>query len=722
MRTNDIIENRKSYSLKAFLTEHFIVIPALQRDYAQGRDNTEAANIRKLFISSILDAVFSNKELSLDFTYGDSLNKDPLRYYPVDGQQRLTTLFLVYAYVLRKAVFENDKKTIKELNFLENFRFEERCKAAEYIKMLHSEERDSFRLTIPELWHESPTAEGLSRTYSMIVGMFEKNKSLKAEELLERLEKVTFMEIDSNLPEDVFCKMNARGRSLTDFEVFKASVVKKFNNEVSNAFVRDANEFYEKLFEKRAKQEGDIDKSVTETIMRIIRSWFAFLECPTDNKEETISCDNLDDYIAFDDYFKKINTCIDGVDDIYAITALSSFFEFFSKLDDYPEHLINLLPTRKKMLEINNGKNSEILAACIAFFGGQAERTDAQKLRDWMRFSCNILDNTANSLERTRMFVSIGKEINIKEGIKAYPEIEKAPALNTQLEEEKLKICLMEKDGSWNEPIDEAENLDILGGRISLLLNIDNANENIEAFKTYFNCLKKLWDGCMEGNERKGTRFTLSLLPYYEEELPKTWIPVKFASASDAKDILYNSLSGTFKNYIGNKKSAERPYWIDVLCGENGEKLIETTCSDSTGYVSDYHGYPVLWAKYGCTWHSYNNVVLSKRNEYIYQLLKNEVVSGFCLSNNDYNSISCGQSYLPYFFKEWEILLTYKGTYYFRTEDWQPEKIFLLDKNKNEIVRPVDGKHYCVSIENYQEAINEAEAAIAEANCDGHLL
>ena len=186
MRTNDIIENRKSYSLKAFLTEHFIVIPALQRDYAQGRDNTEAANIRKLFISSILDAVFSNKELSLDFTYGDSLNKDPLRYYPVDGQQRLTTLFLVYAYVLRKAVFENDKKTIKELNFLENFRFEERCKAAEYIKMLHSEERDSFRLTIPELWHESPTAEGLSCTYSMIVDMFDKNRSLKAEETFSK--------------------------------------------------------------------------------------------------------------------------------------------------------------------------------------------------------------------------------------------------------------------------------------------------------------------------------------------------------------------------------------------------------------------------------------------------------------------------------------------------------------------------------------------------------
>lgn len=715
--------NTIEYSLEAFLKDHIIVIPAMQRDYAQGRDNAEATTIRRLFISSILDAVLSNNELSLDFTYGDSFNNDLLRYYPVDGQQRLTTLFLVYAYVLRSAIYEKDRETTERLKVLGNFRFEERPIAEEYIMWLLSSECDLPRLTMPELWHECPTAEGLSRTYSMIVDMFDKNRCLKAEELLERLEKGTFMEIDSNLPEDVFSKMNARGRALTDFEVFKSGIVKKFDNEVSDAFVRNANDFYEKLFDRYAKQKaGDVDRTVTETILRIIRSWFAFLECPTDDKKETISCDNLDDYIAFDDYFEKINTRIDGVDDIYAITSLSSFFEFFSKLDDYPEHLINLLPTRKKMLEINNEKNSEILAACIAFFGWQAERTDAQKLRDWMRFSCNILDNTANSLERTRMFVSIGKEIDIKEGIKAYPEIEKAPALNTQLEEEKLKICLMEKDGSWNEPIDVAENLDILDGRISLLLDLADAKSKPEIFMDYLNSLRDLWNRCMKNGHRNGTKFALSLLPYYEEELPKTWIPVKFTSASDAKDILYNSMSGTFNNYIKNKRQAELPYWIEALCGKNGEELIKATCSESKGYVSDYHGYPVLWAKYGCTWHSYNNVVLSKRNEYIYQLLKNEAVSGFRLSNNDYNSIRCGQSYLPYFFKEWEILLTYKGTYYFRTEDWQPEKIFLLDKNKNEIVRPVDGKHYLVCIENLHAAAEQADKIIEEARKDSHLL
>ena len=39
-------------NLEEFLADHIIVIPAMQRDYAQGRDNTEARNIRKLFISS----------------------------------------------------------------------------------------------------------------------------------------------------------------------------------------------------------------------------------------------------------------------------------------------------------------------------------------------------------------------------------------------------------------------------------------------------------------------------------------------------------------------------------------------------------------------------------------------------------------------------------------------------------------------------------------------
>lgn len=721
----------KKYSLETFLKDHVIVIPAMQRDYAQGRDNAEATNIRKLFVSSILDAVFNSNNLTLDFTYGDSLSNDEIRYYPVDGQQRLTTLFLVYAYVLVKARQEEDYKTVDRLKVLKNFHFEERFKAEEYIRTLLSCNDDTAELTMPELWHESPTAEGLARTYSLISSEFkgspEKNSSLRAQDYLTRLEKITFMEIHSNLPNDVFCKMNARGRTLTDFEVFKTGVVKKFKKEECNGFAEVANKFYEKLFKKYGNnQDIDIDKCVTKKIMWIIRNWFAFLECPNDKKK--FISNNLDDYIAFDDYFGNTNFIetkknIEAVDNIYAIRTLSSFFIFFSKAEKDPEELIDYtLPDRKKgKIEINNNINSDILSACIAFFGREREWTEYDNLKDWMRFVCNILDNTDNSLERTKLFVSIGMACDIKKEIERY-QIENAPVLKTQLEEEQRKLNLIENNKSWAEPIIEAENHEILNGRISVLLNITDATEKPEKFKTYYNCLKNLWDSCMTDGSINGTKFALKLLPYYEEKLPKKGIriPVKFSKPDNAKDILYNSMPDTFCKYAYDivywkcRKNAtdDSPYWIRALCGEYGEKLIMSTCSDDNQrFVSAYWDrLPVLWAKSTCTWRSFNNVILSERNEYISKLLMTGKFKLTCLNHN-------GISKLPYF-KEWEILLLFEERYHFRTEDWLPDKIFLLDKEDKEIISK-EGTHYCVDIKDAQSVVEETRTVIAKAQDEG---
>ena len=52
-----------------FLGQTSIVIPKLQRDYAQGRKGKES--IRENFLSSIKNALDSdNKQLKLDFVYG----------------------------------------------------------------------------------------------------------------------------------------------------------------------------------------------------------------------------------------------------------------------------------------------------------------------------------------------------------------------------------------------------------------------------------------------------------------------------------------------------------------------------------------------------------------------------------------------------------------------------------------------------------------------------
>ena len=686
----------EKYSLKTFLNDHIIVIPAMQRDYAQGRDNAEAANIRTLFITSILDAVFESKELSLDFTYGDSQNNSDRRFYPIDGQQRLTTLFLVYAYVLVRARQEDDKTSIENLKILHNFRFEERYKAGEYIKELLSCKGDDVRLTMPELWHKSPSAEGLARTYFQIskaVEERENNTNLKAKDYLERLEKITFMEISRNLPDDVFCKMNARGRTLTDFEVFKAGVVKKFKDE-DTGFVNAANRFYEKIFKNyRLKNpEDDIDRRVTKSIMRIIRSWFMFLECHIENSKvkATITCDNLDEYIAFDNYFYSVNKKIAGVNETYAIKTLGLFFEFF--VEKLPDSLTSLLPSRKHK-EINEFDkiSPDILSACIAFFGRERKWTEYDNLKDWMRFACNILDNTDNSLERTKLFVSIGMSCDIKKEIECY-QIENAPVIKTQFEEEQRKLNLIENNNNWAEPIIKAENLEILNGRISVLLNITGATEEPEKFKSYYNCLKDLWDNCMTDAGRNGTKFALTLLDYYEENLPKagTRIPVKFSKPDEAKDILYNSMPDTFCKYAVNivekeavqKVSKDSPYWIKVLCGEEGENLIKAVCKDNEGFVSAYWGkYPVLWSYHKCNWSTNKNVMLSEeRDKNLKNLLnyKNNQESLFKL--NDINKVEK----LPDFFRGWDISLTYKEKYPFKSSAYFPNSLFLLKKENDE--------------------------------------
>ena len=77
-------------------------VPQLQRDYAQGRES--AREVRDRFLESLLGALLlppddASLPLNLDFVYG-SIEENTDRYFlPLDGQQRLTTLFLLHWYL-----------------------------------------------------------------------------------------------------------------------------------------------------------------------------------------------------------------------------------------------------------------------------------------------------------------------------------------------------------------------------------------------------------------------------------------------------------------------------------------------------------------------------------------------------------------------------------------------------------------------------------------------
>lgn len=88
-----------------------IQIPIIQRDYAQGRPTEK--EIREEFINTLKNALLlplgdESLPMNLDFIYGSVEGNVDTRFLPLDGQQRLTTLFLLHWYLAWKDGCQDD--------------------------------------------------------------------------------------------------------------------------------------------------------------------------------------------------------------------------------------------------------------------------------------------------------------------------------------------------------------------------------------------------------------------------------------------------------------------------------------------------------------------------------------------------------------------------------------------------------------------------------------
>ena len=151
----DIMENntiKHPVSLYEMLTDkdeviHKILIPKLQRDYAQGRE--DMTSLRKRFLNNIFSVIdkSSIETLTLDFVFGQKEEKTKVIFYPVDGQQRLTTLFLLHIYI--------GKRAGEDTEFLRKFSYETRDSSRNFCQKLHeisSEEYNGIKEQIIRQW------------------------------------------------------------------------------------------------------------------------------------------------------------------------------------------------------------------------------------------------------------------------------------------------------------------------------------------------------------------------------------------------------------------------------------------------------------------------------------------------------------------------------------------------------------------------------------------
>lgn len=218
------------YSFYELVEQYEVKIPILQRDYAQGRENNIA--ICENFLKALKESVLQDKTINLDFIYG---NVDNSTFLPLDGQQRLTTLFLLHWYAVEK---EHVADSCREI--LKKFSYETRLSSRRFCESLLDnpiavdDTCGSIREQILDSkwfylsWKYDPTIRAMLCTIDMIHTIFKDVDHLWSA-LVDRREIVFHLLILENfgLSDDLYIKMNARGRLLTPFENLKAEIQDK---------------------------------------------------------------------------------------------------------------------------------------------------------------------------------------------------------------------------------------------------------------------------------------------------------------------------------------------------------------------------------------------------------------------------------------------------------------------------------------------------------------
>ena len=267
-----------------------IQVPRIQRDYAQGRRNEKANNIRSRLLDAMHLALAQQQPLTLDFVYGE-IHAQTRLFVPLDGQQRLTTLFLLHWYLALVAGKLPEARTT-----LSKFTYETRSSSREFCERLVNEALLPSWETYPVLsdalrdttwfqpaWERDPTV------VAMLVMLDALAKRFGSEpdwfELLTAPESplIGFYFLDMpkvGLTDDLYLKMNARGKPLTDFENWKAEFDLLLQHQgwpdLQAEFGRKADTDWTDLFWKyRRKDEAVVDE-VFEQYLHFLTRMLAY--------------------------------------------------------------------------------------------------------------------------------------------------------------------------------------------------------------------------------------------------------------------------------------------------------------------------------------------------------------------------------------------------------------------------------------------------------------
>lgn len=524
-----------------------IEIPMIQRDYAQGRKNSIANEIREVFLNNLLiginEVVKENKPpLELDFIYG---YVESGTFIPLDGQQRLTTLYLLYWYF----AFKEEKLKEFKLPF-SNFNYQTRQSSEDFLKKLNDglnfedfedifKYKKSFSSVILDKnwyfvnWKYDLTIQSCITMLDEIHKIFNSSEITLSDLTNEHKPPITFNFLDIRdfgLSDDLYIKMNSRGKPLTKFENLKAELGKFIKlssfNDTHNYSLKHSGGY--KLVDLETYFVTKIDTNWTDYFWDLrnkstnkfddkLLNLLAFISLNESTRIDISSFENcikeLDKENSNLSYYKFKNLKL--LNESSIINYIETLDLLVTQNEIIKDYLKDNLYIDKQSIILSSFENNFkaryepriLFYAIFKFLISNKNNWDKYELQKWDRLIRNLVINTVYNKPKDFQdsILSIDKLIETYSG-DIYNDLllsEIKGFDSQQLKEEKLKIELIKKSNEWRDFIFETESHPYLKGQIMFLFSFSGVYDkyltgkndwSIELETAYFDEIKIYFD------------------------------------------------------------------------------------------------------------------------------------------------------------------------------------------------------------------------------------
>lgn len=669
-----------------FLEDHVsIKIPIIQRDYAQGRSGKEA--LRKAFLGDLKFALDSGNCLKLDFVYGVAENGV---LNPLDGQQRLTTLWLLHWYIAYKA-----GKIAAAKESLGKFSYETRQSSSDFCERLsafdipqsdrngivaHIQNQTWFRSS----WNHDSTIQSMFRMlggseYGALDGIEGVFNACHDGECIEcRLEQcpvsqvkydsygeywnrltsnecpVVFNYLDIHgigQTDNLYIKMNARGKPLTSFENFKADLAGYISRKATeksdkqetwqdlncpeNGFViKMDTDWMNNIFWKYKSSDSVVDEICFAFINRyffnahaIAMNKISDLKMGDDEVFDFLYGRNgkaeaaADDQIAYFEFnsayaqvlknepglLKRLAATLDNFqgssaqyEDIFQ-SPWGDDFRFVPMYDYNSDELHYDFAGNqiRKIVKITQPHRVVFHAVC-KFFEQERSDKDVDALKNWMRVVWNIVENAnVNTIPGMISCLKLVDELakyshTILEWLKNEGTSLRSDFAKNQVAEEieKARQILSDKTGDWAEKIKDAEKTAFFRGAIRFLYRDGNGEENWNDFGVKFDNAKCFFDKEGVRDEYRTNARLLRAFLAHEPEKAKSGFWFGHGKVFWRDNVLLDaSFSQTIDNLLKTDKGT-----LSTLSAANTEEWIkdENLIADAINGDTPYGTWHIL--------------------------------------------------------------------------------------------------------------------------------